>query len=391
MVDRSRAPAPDLRTSILPPGRMHLLGGLALVLVSFFAPSCGDETVVNEATEPRLAAEIAANPSTGVVPLDVQFVSVVNGADGAVTHQWSFGDAGSDTVADPTHTFLAPGNFPTTVQVTDAAGTVFTALRQVLVVADAQPAVALAVTPTRGTVPMAVRLDALATGGNAPLTYLWDFGDGGSAAGGPTALWTYTAPGVYTAVVTATDADGDTAMAAVDVAADADVLPTVLIAASPAGGIAPLTADLECTAFAGNPPLFYEWSFGDGGGATSAAASHRYTDAGVFEARCRVTDANGDVGTDAIVISVAADQVPEVVISPNPSGGTAPLDVQFTSAVLGGNAPLAYAWDFGDGGTATVAQPAHTFAAAGTYLVVLIVTDVDGDVGWDWREITVGP
>jgi hypothetical protein len=40
-----------------------------------------------------------------------------------------------------------------------------------------------------------------------------------------------------------------------------------------------------------------------------------------------------------------------------------------------------YAWDFGEGATATGAQPMHTFAAAGTYLVKLTVTDNLGGTG----------
>jgi PKD repeat protein len=40
-----------------------------------------------------------------------------------------------------------------------------------------------------------------------------------------------------------------------------------------------------------------------------------------------------------------------------------------------------YAWDFGDGATATGAQPAHTFATAGTYPVKLTVTDNLGGTG----------
>ncbi len=37
-----------------------------------------------------------------------------------------------------------------------------------------------------------------------------------------------------------------------------------------------------------------------------------------------------------------------------------------------------YAWNFGDGGTATQADPSHSFAAAGSYDVELTVTDDDG-------------
>ena len=42
-----------------------------------------------------------------------------------------------------------------------------------------------------------------------------------------------------------------------------------------------------------------------------------------------------------------------------------------------------YAWDFGDGGTSSSANPSHTYAAAGNYPVTLTVTDNDGDSGSD--------
>jgi PKD repeat protein len=37
-----------------------------------------------------------------------------------------------------------------------------------------------------------------------------------------------------------------------------------------------------------------------------------------------------------------------------------------------------YSWTFGDGGTANEAEPAHTYAAAGTYTVQLTVTNASG-------------
>ena len=46
-------------------------------------------------------------------------------------------------------------------------------------------------------------------------------------------------------------------------------------------------------------------------------------------------------------------------------------------------------WDFGDGATSTAADPAHEFAAAGTYDVELTVTDDDGDATSLTRELSV--
>ena len=49
--------------------------------------------------------------------------------------------------------------------------------------------------------------------------------------------------------------------------------------------------------------------------------------------------------------------------------------VTFASTVFGGTAPYVYAWTFGDGGTATIADPTHSYGAPATYTVSARVTD----------------
>jgi serine protease AprX len=48
-----------------------------------------------------------------------------------------------------------------------------------------------------------------------------------------------------------------------------------------------------------------------------------------------------------------------------------------------------YAWTFGGDGSATGAQPGHTFSAAGTYEVTLQVTDDGGATGSTTQQVTV--
>jgi PKD repeat protein len=85
------------------------------------------------------------------------------------------------------------------------------------------------------------------------------------------------------------------------------------------------------------------------------------------------------------------NQPPGAVASANPESGTAPLSVQFSSD--GSNDPdgsiVAYAWDFGDGGSSSEANPSHTYNAAGTYQASLTVTDDDGTSQGDTVVITV--
>ena len=66
---------------------------------------------------------------------------------------------------------------------------------------------------------------------------------------------------------------------------------------------------------------------------------------------------------------------PSAAFSGSPTGGNAPLAVQFTDSSSSGSASItSWSWDFGDGGTSTQQSPSHTYASEGTYTVSLIVT-----------------
>jgi PKD repeat protein len=69
-------------------------------------------------------------------------------------------------------------------------------------------------------------------------------------------------------------------------------------------------------------------------------------------------------------------QPPVADFSGTPVSGTAPLAVQFTD--LSSNAPITWAWEFGDGGTSTEQNPLYSFQNAGTYSVTLTVSNNHG-------------
>jgi PKD repeat protein len=67
---------------------------------------------------------------------------------------------------------------------------------------------------------------------------------------------------------------------------------------------------------------------------------------------------------------------PVAVVSPTSLAGQAPFATDFdgTDSTDVDGSVVSYAWDFGDGGTASGASPAHTFAEQGTFTVTLTVT-----------------
>ncbi len=71
---------------------------------------------------------------------------------------------------------------------------------------------------------------------------------------------------------------------------------------------------------------------------------------------------------------------PVVTATANPTTGTAPLVVAFTGTATDeeGDNPLTYAWDFGDGTTASTLDASHTYTNPGNYTVTFTATDARG-------------
>ena len=66
---------------------------------------------------------------------------------------------------------------------------------------------------------------------------------------------------------------------------------------------------------------------------------------------------------------------PTLTATATPTSGNIPLSVAFAANVTNGVAPYTYAWDFGDGNTASGQAVTHTYATAGTYNWTVTVTD----------------
>jgi PKD repeat protein len=69
---------------------------------------------------------------------------------------------------------------------------------------------------------------------------------------------------------------------------------------------------------------------------------------------------------------------PTAAFTSSNSGFAASFDGSTSAVNTTGPTLTSYAWTFGDGGTGTGVTPSHTYAAAGTYTVGLIVTDSNG-------------
>ena len=226
-----------------------------------------------------------------------------------------------------------------------------------------------------------VAFDGSGSGGGAPLSFLWDFGDGNSSDEAVIA-YRYEAPGRYTArleVAQAGTRPGRGAALELPVhVRDAPIaVPGADIVVAPGTAVA---FDGSTSQPSDSPITRYRWSFGDGVVAEGARASHVYAVPGQYRAVLRVEDGvdhpcNFGVQTRRVVVN----------FPPVAEAGTDQQAVVGQPVIFGAGASYDvdglvddYVWDMGDGTVLEGETVTHAYAGSGTYNVVLRITDDSG-------------
>jgi PKD repeat protein len=183
-------------------------------------------------------------------------------------------------------------------------------------VANQPPVARLTATPSSGTAPLSVTLNASASSDpdGHVVSYSFEFGDGARVGPQSTATAQHTyAAGTRTARVTVTDDKGATATASATVTVTqpaANQPPVARLTASPSSGTAPLAVKLDASASsdADGSIVSYRFDFGDGSSAgpqSSSVASHTYG-AGNWTAKVTVADDKGAAATAFASVSVSS-------------------------------------------------------------------------------------
>ncbi|HKZ98247.1 MAG TPA: PKD domain-containing protein [Thermoplasmata archaeon] len=116
----------------------------------------------------------------------------------------------------------------------------------------------------------------------------------------------------------------------------------------------------------------YAWDWGDGETGQGRQASHTYADEGPFQVTLTVADTRGAAGSTTQALTITVVPVPHFIARHDRF--TVTFNATGSYHALGRNI-VSYEWDFGDGGNASGAEVAHTYASAGRRIVTLEVTD----------------
>ena len=136
-----------------------------------------------------------------------------------------------------------------------------------------------------------------------------------------------------------------------------------------------LTAEL-----AGSGPISQHWDLGDGRRVTVNDPVIVYPAAGIYTVILQATNPLATVSRQANITIVPHPAAQFTVDDDNPGIGQ-PITFANQS---GGQPPLTYAWDLGDGTTADVLNPSHQYSSPGIYQVRLTVQNSFGQSEAFW-------
>ena len=133
--------------------------------------------------------------------------------------------------------------------------------------------------------------------------------------------------------------------------------------------------------------LTFSWVFGDGQSGTGISPNHTYADNGIYTVTLTVTDGEGGVAVDTMLVSV--NNVAPVVTLSGASSGVRGQSRSFTVSAADVSLPdrngqFSYRVIWGDGSTTITTGGAagltleHTYSATGTYTVQATTVDKDG-------------
>jgi PKD repeat protein len=241
------------------------------------------------------------------------------------TFLWDFGDGATGTGASTSHAYATSGPYIVSVTARDKDGEVSQPASKLVTISGGIGVSAGAnFSSQEGT---SNTFHGSVSGGIAPFTYHWDFGDGSTADGSLTPWHVYPNNGTYVATLTVTDARGLSGANSL-VATIADVPPSVRIAGpaaslvgSPCAFVAPVSDPSPEEMARG---FSYSWNFGDGTTSTAAQPTHFFGAAGAYTVSVTVAAQDGSVGTASQVVNVSSPAATAYTLTqPYPASGSA--------------------------------------------------------------------
>lgn len=309
----------------------------------------------------------------------VNFVTTVPVNLSISSVSWNFGDGGTSTVLNPSHTYANSGVYVPCLTITGVipgttAPITCITCDSILVNNPSGPCNASFTSNMLSS--NSFLFTNTSSGVGTLLSTVWNFGDG-NTSNQANPIHTYMNSGWYNVCLTMTysTASGGTT--------NCTYCDSVLVQTSTTS---PCAADFIYTAN-GNMASFSNtsvgqgtlvsssWSFGDGGTSTATNPVHTYTNQGWYNVCLNVVYVDSGVSTtctfcDSIFVGNPVNPCNADFMYVYMTNGI----VNFTNTSNGTGSLTGISWTFGDGGTSNSANPNHAYSTTGWYNVCLTVT-----------------
>lgn len=286
--------------------------------------ACFTVAVVGGANDPPIAD--AGGPYSGEAGLPVQFDGSGSSdpENDPLTYAWDFGDGNNGTGVTPMHTYAAGGSYTVALTVDDGNNPPVTSPGTTATIAANQAPTANANGPYSAKTGAAITFSSAGSSDpeGQPLTYSWDFGDGGaSTEANPS--HTYATAGTYPVQLIVNDGLQDSAPSSTTAVVTDNIGPTaVLVLGAGSENPSPtVTVNFDGSGSTDGDtppdPLTYTWNFADGsgdivGGATIAHTFPNEVASTTYSVTLTVDDgiANDTAQLDITILGVGGNDAP---------------------------------------------------------------------------------
>lgn len=301
--------------------------------------------------------------------------NTVAGSAPVIQWLWDFGDGTTSTLQHPTHVYTSSGNFGVTLIVWDQNGcSGSVTVPNLVYVAPGPTAGFTSPQPVSCSPPMQVNFTNTSFGGVGPLSYFWNFGDGGtSTATNP--MHIYTSSGTFSPmlVVVASNGCRDTLIQSAYVSINQ------VNAQFSSDTVACTYQPVQFNDQSTGGIVTWLWDFGDGSPqSTLPNPIHSYSTPGYYTVSLFL--AGGGLCADTLIQTNYLHILPPPVadFAADTTGGcSVPFTVNFSDSSSGATSWL---WNFGDGSFSSQQNPTHVYGNTGTYNVTLTVWGPSGCV-----------
>ncbi|MFA9210491.1 MAG: PKD domain-containing protein [Moraxellaceae bacterium] len=315
-------------------------------------------------------------------PLSVCQNEVVNVSDNSTTGvtNWSWlftgGNALNTNTANPSITYPNAGSYSIVLTaINTTSGCTATTSQQIIVLPTPTPS--FTASPVTGCAPLQVTFNNTSVGSG---TFSWDFGDNTFFNGQTPPTHTYFGNGTYTTTLYMTGQNG---------CSDSIALPAVTLTSPVANftsnvvnGCSPLSVQFTDQSTSVNPIVSWAWDFGDGTTFNGQNPPLHSFGVGVYSVRLIITTQSGCVDTLLFSNMIEVGSIDLVNFNISPAATCAKSDVNFTnlSVISAPHFPneITYSWNFGDGGTSTLANPTYKYLSDTGYFDVSLVVAFRG-------------